>query len=29
MLQRYYPHPGVDDFYSLPMRAGFEVEGIA
>ena len=28
-LQRYYPHPGVDAFYSLPIRAGFEVEGKA
>jgi hypothetical protein len=24
ILQRYYPHPGVDEFYSLPIRAGFD-----
>ena len=27
LLQRYYPHPGVDELYSLPIRTGFEVEG--
>jgi len=29
LLQRYYPHPGVDKFYSLPIRVGFEVQGTA
>jgi hypothetical protein len=29
LLQRYYPHPGVDELYSLPIRTGFEVEGTA
>src|SRR5271163_978231 len=27
MLQR-YPHPGVDEFYSVPIEASSEVEGI-
>jgi hypothetical protein len=29
LLQRYSPRPGVDEFYSLPIRTGFEVEGTA
>src|SRR5262249_28236477 len=31
MLQRYYPHPFVDEFHSLPIPIpeGFEVEGTA
>jgi hypothetical protein len=29
MLQRYYARSGIDEFYSLPIRAGFEVEGMA
>jgi hypothetical protein len=27
MLQRYTPRPGVEALYSVPIRAGFEVEG--
>jgi hypothetical protein len=29
LLQRYYPRPGVDELYSMPMPTGFEVEDTA